>query len=170
MSERELHPAPPPRAAGVREAGRRCSAGRAETPLSCHSQQKPQGLWVPELQIPGGRPDLGPQVKFGCCPGAFGCKMNTGSLGFDTPSPCVLGALGDLACLFFPFSSSRSVFRCLLLSVTILKFSWKIPHLCTRARLGAEDRGFSLVEQGKGSGSRPLLISSAVIHRDQRGR
>lgn len=137
VSEGEPRPAPLPRVAGVREAGRRRLAGWTEPPLSCCSQQRPQGPWVPELQIPGGRPDLGPQVKFGCCPGAFGCEMSTGSLGFDTPSPCVPGTLVGL----FFFSSSSSVFRCLLLSVMILKFSWKIPHLCTRAELGARTVG-----------------------------
>ena len=52
----------------------------------------------------------------------------------------------------------------------ILKFSWKIPHLCTRAKLGAEDHWFPQAEQSKVSWSRPLLISSLVAHGDQWGK
>lgn len=52
----------------------------------------------------------------------------------------------------------------------ILKFSWKIPHLCTGAKLGAEDRWFFRAEQSRVSWSQPLLISSLVIHGDQRGK
>lgn len=69
-------PEPLPGVSGARDPGHRFF-GPPKTPLRRSSQQKPQGLCISELQIPGGGDGLGLQVKFGCCPGDLGCKMKT---------------------------------------------------------------------------------------------
>lgn len=99
---------------------------------------------VPELPIPAGRGIPGAPGQVWILSWELWVCNENSALASIFPAPHGGGVPGKPGLpSYFASSSLRSFFRCFPLSVMLLKFSWKIPHLCSRARLGAEGRWFS---------------------------